>query len=141
MGHVENRESGGQVVEPVHSSGFSGESTPRCGGTPANVQVPTSLKVVSVNVLNTGNSGDHGCLAGFYGIQIDIKYQVLDGSTPPKSINDATMTPTEHVVFHDGSTKDGNIGPTNISTPTAKTRSDGHIFILIRLRCGNKRVF
>ncbi len=83
-----------------------------------NVQVPKSLSVVSVGILQTGNQQNHGCSAGFYGIQVDIKYQVLDGSSPPTPINDATMTPTEHVVFWDGTIRDGNIGPTT-------TASDG----------------
>jgi hypothetical protein len=87
------------------------------------VQVPTSLKVVKTPILQTGNSGDHGCLSGYYGIQIDVDYQVLDQNGAP--INDATMTPEEHVVFWDGTTKDGPIGPTYISTTSATTRADG----------------
>jgi hypothetical protein len=35
------------------------------------------------------------------------------------------MTPKEHVVFWDGTTKDGPIGPTYVSTTSATTRADG----------------
>ena len=90
-----------------------------------NVNVPTSLKVLGVTILQQGNSGDHGCLNGFYGIQIDVNYQVTDGETPPQPIQHGTMTPTEHVVFYDGSTKDSPVGKTNISTTTNTTKTDG----------------
>jgi hypothetical protein len=91
-----------------------------------NVQVPTSLKVISVSILQQGQPPDHGCLPGFYGIALDIKYQVLDGETPPQPINNPTMTPTEHVVFSDGSTHDGNVGPApNYSDSTLTTAADG----------------
>lgn len=92
---------------------------------PTNVKVPTSLKVVSVAILPQGNSGDHGCLNGFYGIQLDVKYQVMDGETPPQPIMSSSMTPTEHVVLFDGTIKDNPVGPTNISTTSATTKSDG----------------
>ena len=90
-----------------------------------NVQVPTSLKVLSVTVLQTGNSGNHGCLSGYYGIQVDVAYQVLDGGNPPQPIKNATMTPTEHVVWWDGTITDGDIGPTYVSTTSKMTRADG----------------
>ncbi len=99
--------------------------TPVQSTVPITVQVPTSLKVVKVTVLQTGNTGNHGCLAGYYGIQADIEYQVLDQQAPPQPISNATMTPQEHVVFWDGTTKDGNIGPTYISTTSQTTRADG----------------
>jgi hypothetical protein len=89
------------------------------------VSVPTSLKVLKVSVLQTGNGTNHGCLAGYYGIQVDVEYQVLDQQTPPQPIKDATMIPQEHVVFWDGSTKDGNIGPTYVTTTSKTTRADG----------------
>jgi hypothetical protein len=96
---------------------------PQQAAAPVPVHVPTSLKVVKATILQTGNTGDHGCLLGYYGIQIDVLYQVLDQDGVV--IADATMTPQEHVVLWDGTIKDGPIGPTNISTTSATTRADG----------------
>jgi len=88
-------------------------------------RVPTSLKFLSAAVLQTGNQGDHGCLAGYYGIMLDIKYQVLDQQTPAQAIQDATMVPHEHDVWYDGTTDDKDIGPSYVSTSSHTTRSDG----------------
>jgi len=89
------------------------------------VQVPTSLKVLHTTILQTGNSGNHGCLAGYYGIELDIDYQVLDQNSNP--IQSSAMTPQEYDVWYDGTTNGGftNIGPTYISTTSATTRADG----------------
>ncbi len=91
------------------------------------VQVPTSLKVLSVNVLPTGTTGDYGCKPGFdYGIAVDVKYQVLDQQTPTaKPIATASMTPHEHIVWSDGTVSDTNVGPTRISTTSGTTAPDG----------------
>jgi hypothetical protein len=89
-------------------------------------QVPTSLKVIGTpTILQTGNSGNHGCLSGFYGIEVDIDYQVLDQSSSP--IQSAAMTPQEYIVWYDGTNNGGftNIGPTFISTTSQNTRGDG----------------
>lgn len=90
-----------------------------------NVQVPTSLKVVSANILQTGNSGNHGCLSGYYGIELDIDYQVLDQNGT--AIQSSAMTPQEYIVWYDGTNNGGftNIGPTYVSTTSATTRADG----------------
>jgi hypothetical protein len=92
---------------------------------PTNVQVPTSLKVVSATILQTGNSGNHGCTSGYYGIGLDIDYQVLDQNSSP--IASSAMTPQEYIVWYDGTNNGGftNIGPTYVSTTSQTTRVDG----------------
>lgn len=89
------------------------------------VQVPTSLKVLNTTILQTGNSGNYGCRSGYYGIQLDIDYQVLDQNSNP--IQSSATTPQEYVVWYDGSNNGGftNIGPSRISTTSQTTRSDG----------------
>jgi hypothetical protein len=92
---------------------------------PITVQVPTSLKMVSATILQTGNSGNHGCTSGYYGIGIDVDYQVLDQNSNP--IHSSAMTPQEYIVWYDGSNNGGftNIGPTYVSTTSQTTRTDG----------------
>ncbi len=82
-----------------------------------HVQIPSSLKVLSISTLPTGTSGDYGCLTGSdYGIKLDIKYQVLDQNTPAQPLKDATMVPHEHVVYPaTGQTVDTDICPSRIS--------------------------
>ena len=94
---------------------------------PIRVQVPTSLKVVKTTILQTGNSGDHGCSLGYYGIELDVVYQVLDQNTPATPIQSSAMTPQEYIVWYDGTNNGGfkNIGPTYISTTSETTRADG----------------
>jgi hypothetical protein len=81
--------------------------------------------VLKTTILQTGNSGNHGCLSGYYGIEIDIAYQVLDQFSSP--IRSSAMTPQEYVVWYDGSNNGGftDIGPTYVSTTSKTTRSDG----------------
>jgi hypothetical protein len=93
---------------------------------PVTVQKPTALKVKSVTILQNGASGNHGCLPGYYGIAIDVNYQVVDSTGT--AIQSSAMTPQEHVVFADGSVNSPgytNIGPSYVSTTSATTRSDG----------------
>jgi hypothetical protein len=84
---------------------------------PTTVQVPTSLKVVNATILQTGKGG---CKAGYYGIEIDITYQVLDQNSA--ALQSASMIPKEYVVWYDGT---NNGGFTNIVPPPGTTRSDG----------------
>ena len=92
---------------------------------PIKVQVPTSLKVLSVAVLPNGSGPPNGCPASAnYGIKVDTKYQVLDQTGNP--IMSATMTPHETGTFFTGGTYDGNIGPVaGYPTSSATTGSDG----------------
>jgi hypothetical protein len=92
---------------------------------PVTVQVPTSLKVVSATILQMGNSGNHGCTLGYYGIALDVDYQVLDQNSSP--IQSSSMTPQEYIVWYDGTNNGGfkNIGPTYVSTTSMTTRTDG----------------
>jgi hypothetical protein len=128
--------SGSSTSPPVNLLGVSGgtsqvnghissQSCQSGGGGQATVQVPTSLKVVSNNILQQGSKGDHGCLPGYYGIALDTRYQVLDAGGAP--VKDGTMTPQEFVTFYDGTTNGGyeDIGPTYVSTTSATTRADG----------------
>jgi len=93
---------------------------------PVTVEVPTSLKVLSIGVLPTGTSGDYGCKPGYdYGIAVDIKYQVLDQESPAQPIKNASMVPHEHVVWSDGTVSDNDVGPTRISTTSHTTAADG----------------
>jgi hypothetical protein len=71
------------------------QSTFNVPGT-GTVQVPTSLQFVSATILQTGNSGNHGCTSGYYGIGLDIDYQVLDQNSNP--IQSSAMTPQEYIV-------------------------------------------
>jgi hypothetical protein len=89
------------------------------------VQVPTSLKVLKTTILQTGNSGNHGCLSGYYGIEVDVDYQVLDQYGT--AIQSSRMTPQEYIVWYNGTNNGGftDIGPTYINTTSATTRSDG----------------
>jgi Bacterial Ig-like domain (group 2) len=89
------------------------------------VQVPTSLSVLGVNILQQGSSGDHGCSPGYYGIEIDVNYQVKDQNG--SSIASSSMEPQEYIIFPDGSTNGGftDIGPSRISTTSKYTASDG----------------
>jgi hypothetical protein len=92
-----------------------------------HVQIPSSLKVLSISTLPTGTSGDYGCLTGSdYGIKLDIKYQVLDQNTPALPLKDATMVPHEHVIYPaTGQTVDTDICPSRISTCTHTTDVNG----------------
>lgn len=80
---------------------------------PVTVQVPTSLKVLKTTILQTGNSGNHGCNSGYYGIELDVNYQVLDQNSPPQPIQSSAMTPQEYIVWYDRTDNGGfkNIGP------------------------------
>jgi hypothetical protein len=100
------------------------QSTFNVPGT-GTVQVPTSLQFVSATILQTGNSGNHGCTSGYYGIGLDIDYQVLDQNSNP--IQSSAMTPQEYIVWYDGTNNGGftNIGPTYVSTTSQTTRADG----------------
>jgi len=91
---------------------------------PVTVQVPTCLQVLNVAVLTTGTGGNNGCTpSGDYGIEVDVKYQVLDQNTAP--ISNAIMVPHEHVVYTTGQVVDGNICPSRNSNCTPTTASDG----------------
>ena len=96
------------------------------------VQVPTSLRVVSVSVLPTGTSGDYGCTpSGDYGIKVKITYQVLDQNT--RAIQSSLMEPQEEVTgFYINGVPQPNptpnwadIGPTRISGTSQFTNPSG----------------
>jgi hypothetical protein len=90
-----------------------------------NVQVPGSLKVLSINVLPTGTTGDHGCTpTQDYGIELDITYQVLDNHNPAQPLKNATMVPHEHIVTGSQSS-DEDICPSRISTCKHTTDANG----------------
>ena len=90
-----------------------------------NVQEPGSLKVLSINVLPTGTTGDHGCTpTQDYGIELDITYQVLDKSNPAQPLKNATMVPHEHIVSGSQSS-DEDICPSRISTCKHTTDANG----------------
>jgi hypothetical protein len=104
----------------------------------ANVQIPKSLKVLGINILPTGSGNtDHGCTPGNdFGIELDITYQVLDGSTPPKAVSNATMVPHEHVVTGN-ITSDNDICPSRISTCKPTTDVNGIFHDAPLGGCGN----
>ncbi len=111
----------GTVTDPEYDceAGASGSVT---------VQVPTSLSVLSVVVLPNGSGPPNGCPGSMnYGIEVDIKYQVLDQSSPtPKAIRSSGMTPHENGTFYTGGTFNNNVGPTpGYPTSSATTASDG----------------
>ncbi len=93
----------------------------------STVQVPTSLKFISVSVLPDGSTGAFGCPpSNNYGIRVDIKYQVLDQQSPAQVIKSSSMTPHEKGTLFDGSAFDNNIGPVNgYPTSSATTAADG----------------
>jgi hypothetical protein len=97
------------------------------GGAPTPVQVPTSLKFLSVTVLPDGSTGAFGCPPSKnYGLRVDIKYQVLDQQSPPQVIQSSQMTPHEKGTLFDGTPFDNNIGPVaNYPTSSATTAADG----------------
>jgi hypothetical protein len=96
---------------------------PTSGG--VNVQVPGSLKVLSINVLPTGTTGDHGCTpTQDYGIELDITYQVLDKRNPAQPLKNATMVPHEHIVSGSQSS-DEDICTSRISTCKHTTDANG----------------
>ncbi|MGH9734947.1 MAG: hypothetical protein ACRD8A_10205 [Candidatus Acidiferrales bacterium] len=87
-------------------------------------QVPTYLKVVQVNVLPTGSSGNYGCTpTSDYGIQIDIEYQVEDSSLNP--IQSPSMTPYETGESFFGDSFANDVGPSRISDTSKNTSSTG----------------
>jgi hypothetical protein len=73
---------------------------PSCGVTtfgpnqPVTVQVPTSLKVISSQVIS--NTRLPGCLPTYFGIAIQINYQVLDQHGA--NLTSASMEPQEQVL-------------------------------------------
>lgn len=93
---------------------------PAQGQGTGNVQVPTSLKVLSATYMPAGTANTSGCKPGFYGFQVDIEYQVLDQWTHP--IANANMTPQEKL---SGSTGYTNIGPTRVPGTSLNTAADG----------------
>lgn len=94
------------------------------------VQVPTSLKVLSVSVLPNGSSPPAGCPQSDptdnFGLLTDIKYQVLDQDTTPQPVQSSSMTPHESGTSFFGNLYDTNIGPvTGYPTSALTTASDG----------------
>ena len=114
----------GEVCEPTAPSCSTSNPEGEAGGTS---QVPTSLKVLSVVVLPNGSGPPNGCPpSSNYGIEIDIKYQVLDQEVPPVPIQSAGMTPYETGTLFTGQTFKNNVGPiAGYPTSSATTASDG----------------
>jgi hypothetical protein len=102
-------------------------STGQTTATATDPQVPTSLKFISATVLPTGTTNNSGCTPTTdYGIDVDIKYQVLDQAQPPKPILQSGMTPYEALQHADGSFSPASpIGPSVNSNSSATTASDG----------------
>jgi hypothetical protein len=102
----------------------AGQCSSGGGGNPTT-QVPTSLKLVKAppTILQTGSGAQHGCPSGWYGIEIDVDYQVLDQKGTP--IASANMEPQESVPGLTTGYQD--IGAPNTTYPQeAKfTRADG----------------
>lgn len=96
-------------------------------------KVPTSLSITNIAILPTGTTGDRGCLpTQDYGINLDITYQVMDNSSPPKAMKNSVMVPHEHVVYTAssiqelvGTVVDVDICPSRISTCKHTTDSSG----------------
>jgi hypothetical protein len=97
------------------------------GSGSGTVQVPTSLKFISVSVLPDGSSGAFGCAPNAdYGIRVDIKYQVMDQNTPATPIQSAFMVPHEKGTLFDGTAFDNDIGPVaSYPTSSRTTAQDG----------------
>ena len=93
----------------------------------ATVQVPTSLKFLSVTVLPDGMTGAVGCpSSNWYGIKVDIKYQVMDQNNPPNAIQSGAMIPHETGTLFSGTFYDNDIGPVpNYPTSGKYTAADG----------------
>lgn len=100
-------------IEPVYPKGND------------NVTVPSSLHVVSVTVLPDGIGPPFGCPGSFwYGIKVDIKYQVFGSDGSP--FQQGGMTPHETGTDFTGAALDSNIGPSpGYPTSTGTTASDG----------------
>ncbi|HEV2419369.1 MAG TPA: hypothetical protein VGX94_16350, partial [Terriglobia bacterium] len=90
-----------------------------------NVTVPSSLQVLSVTVLPDGIGAPHGCPGSlWYGILVDIKYQVFGSDGSP--FQQGGMTPHETGTDFTGAALDSNIGPSpGYPTSTGTTASDG----------------
>jgi hypothetical protein len=103
------------------------QTTPMDTWANCDVQVPTSLQVLNVNVLPDGSGPPNGCPGSAnYGIRVDIKYLVLDQNSPPRAILSANMTPHEMVTLFDGETSDNDIGPVpGYPTSSHNTAPDG----------------
>lgn len=118
----------GKAVIP---NGDGGRPKPPCpeldqlAGNQIPVQVPTSLKVLSVTILPDGVGPPNGCPGSAnYGIKVDIKYQVMDQNSKP--IASSSMIAHEKGTFFDGSPLDSNIGPVlGYPTSSKTTASDG----------------
>ena len=105
-------------------------------GSAISVQKPSSLAVLSINVLPTGTSGDYGCLpSSNFGIDVDTQYQVLDEAGYP--IQSSSMIPHEAGTHADGSQYDNNIGPSRISDTSEYTSSAGTFHDAPLGVCGN----
>jgi hypothetical protein len=88
------------------------------------VQTPTSLKLVTAppKILQQGTGPQHGCPPGYYGIAIDVDYQVLDQNGAP--VASANMEPQELLTGGTGYT---DIGGSQLNYPQSAqfTRADG----------------
>lgn len=124
--------SSGSAMKSPRSAMSSGTTTtgvsfaPRaatCGPPPP--PVPSSLKVLTVTVLPDGIGAPHGCLGSlWYGIMVDIKYQVFGSDGNP--FQQGGMTPHETGTNFFGAAVDSNIGPSpGYPTSTGTTASDG----------------
>lgn len=87
--------------------------------------VPSSLQVLSVTVLPDGIGAPHGCPGSlWYGILVDIKYQVFGSDGSP--FQQGGMTPHETGTSFTGAALNSNIGPSpGFPTSTGTTASDG----------------
>ena len=80
------------VVSAPNPKGYCGWTTEKPTGT-LNVQVPTSLKVISYPTISLTSAG---CLATDYGMAIAITYQVLDQNNLP--LQSSNMEPQEKIL-------------------------------------------
>lgn len=89
-------------------------------------QVPTSISVQGSPVI-IADGAPGGCVAPQnIGIEIDIKYQVLDQQSTPQAIQSSSMTPFEDDNVQGGPTASGNICQTSpVADCTITTQADG----------------
>jgi restriction endonuclease S subunit len=115
------------IVTPVPSGATAGNVVVTVNGFASNgvhftvdTTIMPALQSISVTPATTSVAAG----SANYGIELDIKYQVLDQDTHP--LESASMIPHEQGTFFDGLPLDSDIGPTpGYPTSTHTTASDG----------------
>jgi len=85
----------------------------------ASTPTPAGLSVLDVGVLDCPSASN-------YGISMDIHYQVMDNSSPPKALKSSKMRPQEYITWDDGThmTDYGNVVPSPYHTQSDGTFHD-----------------